>query len=66
MTVEVTDAAGNTYSEAINITVDDSNGDPVWSVPIAQSVDEDNPLVFSSANGNALALTDGSTTESPY
>ncbi|MCA9038197.1 MAG: cadherin domain-containing protein, partial [Planctomycetaceae bacterium] len=57
VTVQVTDAAGNSYSEVMTIAVD--NGlELTHSLPGAQSVDEDSPLVFSTANGNAITVSD--------
>ena len=57
VTVEVTDAAGNTYSEAMSVTVDDAG--PVQTVPIDQTINEDETIVFSTANGTAITVSDG-------
>ena len=46
VTVEVTDAAGNTYSEVMAITVD--NIGPTQTIPIDQTINEDETIVFSS------------------
>ncbi|MGB7329407.1 MAG: LamG-like jellyroll fold domain-containing protein, partial [Rubripirellula sp.] len=55
--VQVTDAAGNSYSELMSIAID--NGiEPTQSVPGPQTTTEDTPLVFSSANGNAVTVSD--------
>ena len=55
--VQVTDASGNYYSETLSISID--NGiEPTQSVPSAQSTNEDTPLVFSVANGNAITISD--------
>ncbi|TWU08136.1 LamG-like jellyroll fold domain-containing protein [Stieleria varia] len=57
VTVQVTDAAGNSYSEVMSIAVD--NGiEPTQSVPGSQTTNEDTPLVFSSVNGNAVTVSD--------
>ncbi|MCC9598944.1 DUF4347 domain-containing protein [Stieleria sp. JC731] len=60
ITVQVADAYGNTYDETFSITVDDGV-DARFTIPIGQSVDEDNSLTFSSGGGNAIVLEDGST-----
>ena len=57
VTVETTDAAGNTYSESMSITID--NGiEPTQSVPGAQNVNENTTLTFSSGNSNAVTVSD--------
>ena len=56
VTVEVTDAGGNTYSEAMTIAVD--NIGPTQTIPIGQTINEDETLVFSTANGNAITVSD--------
>ena len=43
---------------SITVTPDATNEAPVNSVPGAQSVDQDTPLVFSDANGNRILLRD--------
>ncbi len=48
ITVEVTDATGNTYSEAMTIEVNNLGGEPTQTLPAAQNVDEDSTLTFSS------------------
>jgi VCBS repeat-containing protein len=47
-----------TDTETVTITVNAVNDAPTNTVPGAQSVDEDTPLVFSGGNGNALSTTD--------
>ncbi|GBD36584.1 Leukotoxin [bacterium HR36] len=47
----------------ITITINAVNDAPVAVVPGPQATNEDAPLVFSSSNGNALAITD---VDSPY
>ncbi|MEM7316863.1 MAG: DUF642 domain-containing protein, partial [Planctomycetota bacterium] len=56
VTVEVTDAAGNTYSEAMSITIDDGF-EISQSVPAAQVATQDTPLTFTGAN--AITVSDG-------
>src|SRR5678809_367430 len=60
-----TDDLGNTGSggalsdtDTVAITVAAVNDAPVNSVPTAQTVNEDTNLVFSTANGNALSISD--------
>ncbi len=47
-----------TDSDTVNVTVNAVNDAPVNAVPAAQSVNEDNTLVFSSGNGNAISIGD--------
>ncbi|MGB7329724.1 MAG: hypothetical protein WBD31_32920, partial [Rubripirellula sp.] len=58
VTVQVTDAAGNTYSEAMAIAVDNLGGEPTQSLPASQATLQDTPRVFSAANGNAITVSD--------
>jgi uncharacterized delta-60 repeat protein len=57
ITVEVTDAGGNTYGEAMSISVNNLF-EIEQTVPGAQAVEIDTPLIFSAANGNALTVSD--------
>jgi hypothetical protein len=61
----VTNDLGNTGSggplgdtDAVAITVGAVNDAPVNTVPGPQSTNEDTPLVFASANGNAISVAD--------
>ena len=45
-------------AQAFNFTVTAANDAPVNGVPGAQSVNEDNALVFSTPNGNAISISD--------
>lgn len=61
----VTNDQGNTGSggalsdtSAVTITVNAENDAPVLSIPSAPETDEDVPLVFSTANANAIIVTD--------
>ncbi len=45
-------------SDTLSITVDPVNDDPLHTVPVAQSIDEDTSLVLSSGNGNAVSVSD--------
>ncbi|HEX5373935.1 MAG TPA: Ig-like domain-containing protein, partial [Aquabacterium sp.] len=47
-----------TDSDTVAITVNAVNDAPVNSVPGAQSVNEDDTLVFSSGNGNLISISD--------
>jgi hypothetical protein len=49
---------GQTDSDTVSITVNAVNDAPVNSVPSAQSVNEDATLVFSSAAGNQISISD--------
>ncbi len=57
VTVEVTDAAGHSYSEVMSISVDNAL-EASQSLPGPQSVDENQILTFSSGNGNAVTVDD--------
>ncbi len=48
----------DTLAESLTISVTAVNDPPVNTVPGAQAASEDTPLVFSSANGNALSVAD--------
>ncbi len=45
-------------SDTVNITVNPVNDAPVNSVPAPQTTNEDNALVFSTADGNAISISD--------
>lgn len=45
-------------TDTVNITVNAVNDPPVIAVPAAQSLNEDTVLVFSSANGNQISVSD--------
>ncbi|MFS8974061.1 VCBS domain-containing protein [Cupriavidus necator] len=47
-----------TATQVITVNITGANDAAVNTVPTAQAVNEDTPLVFSSANGNALSLSD--------
>lgn len=47
-----------TDTDNIAVTINSVNDAPVVNVPAAQTTDETFPLVFSSANGNAITITD--------
>ncbi|MEM8910529.1 MAG: LamG-like jellyroll fold domain-containing protein, partial [Planctomycetota bacterium] len=57
VSVNVTDAAGNSYSESMTIAVDNAL-DATQTVPGAQTVNEDATLTFSSGIGNAVTVSD--------
>jgi len=55
--ITVTDASGQSYLETMTIDID--NGiEPTQTVPGAQTIAEDNVLIFSSGNGNAVTVSD--------
>ncbi|MEM6366057.1 MAG: LamG-like jellyroll fold domain-containing protein, partial [Planctomycetota bacterium] len=57
VTVQVTDAAGNSYSEVITIQVD-NDLDAMQTVPAAQTIDEDTVLTFTSGTATEVSVTD--------
>jgi len=60
ITVRVTDdGEPASYTEkTFNVTVNAVNDAPVNAVPAAQTIDEDQTLVFSAANSNAISVSD--------
>jgi VCBS repeat-containing protein len=58
-TFSVSDGSGGTIATTVfsitNLRVNDA---PVNAVPVAQTVNEDSPLVFSAANGNSITVSD--------
>ncbi|MFO0923259.1 MAG: LamG-like jellyroll fold domain-containing protein, partial [Pirellulales bacterium] len=58
VTVRVADGSGAFYDKTFTITLSDVSVEPTNSVPSTQTVNEDTSLVFSSANGNAITITD--------
>ena len=58
VTVQVSDGAGGTGTQALAVTVTNVNEAPVLTLPGLQTTAEDTPLVFSIANGNAISLSD--------
>ncbi|EMI18983.1 Pentaxin, partial [Rhodopirellula maiorica SM1] len=59
VTVRVTAATGHSYDKTFDVLVKNISGEAEQSVPGTQTVAEDYPLVFSSANGNAVTVSDG-------
>ncbi len=57
-TYTVTSPAGVFETETVNITVTGVNDAPVNNMPVAQSTPEDTAKVFSTANGNAIQISD--------
>ncbi|WP_427306299.1 VCBS domain-containing protein [Cupriavidus sp. H39] len=51
-------SADQTAHQTITVNITGADDAVVNSVPVAQSVNEDTPLVFSTANGNALSISD--------
>ncbi|HYO09542.1 MAG TPA: tandem-95 repeat protein, partial [Tepidisphaeraceae bacterium] len=45
-------------TDAVAVTINSINDAPVNTVPVAQVTDEDVPLVFSTGNGNLIAVAD--------
>lgn len=57
-TYTLRDADGATTTATVTLYVNPVNDSPANVVPGNQSTPEDRPLVFSSANGNAISVTD--------
>ncbi|MFK7896673.1 MAG: LamG-like jellyroll fold domain-containing protein, partial [Myxococcota bacterium] len=55
--IRTTDAGGASYVETMSIAVDDAI-DPIQSVPGPQTINEDEVLTFSNANGNTVTVSD--------
>lgn len=58
VTLMASDGVNHSNVATSTVTVTAVNDAPVNSVPAAQSTNEDTPLVFSSANGNAISIAD--------
>ncbi len=58
VTATMTDPSNNTSEFSAHIAVTGVNDAPVNSVPGAQVTNQDTPLVFSSANGNVISISD--------
>ena len=56
--IQTEDPQGSSDDDTITITVNAVNDTPVNAVPGAQSVDENATLVFNTANGNKISVTD--------
>lgn len=54
----ISDGQGTTATATATVTVGPVNDPPVNSVPGTQTIDEDTQLVFSTANGNAISVSD--------
>jgi len=54
----LSDGRGGSATGHVQITVHPVNDAPVHTVPAAQTIDEDSPLVFSAAAGNPIAVAD--------
>ena len=54
----VDDGAGSSSSGTFNFSVTPTNDSPINSVPTSQVTNEDTPLTFSTANGNAISVAD--------
>jgi Ca2+-binding RTX toxin-like protein len=57
-TYTISDGKGGTASAPVTITINPVNDAPVNTVPGSQTAVQDSILVFSVANGNAIALSD--------
>ena len=59
VTVEVTDATGYSYNEVMTVMVNNRGGEPTQNLPGLQVIaDINQPLIFSTANGNAVSVSD--------
>ena len=57
-TYTISNGIGSSSSALVTVTVTPVNDAPVITAPSAQSVNEDTPLVFSSATNNAISIAD--------
>lgn len=57
-TYTISDGKGGTASAPVTITINPVNDAPVNTVPGSQTAVQDSILVFSTANGNAIAISD--------
>ncbi|MCP5143382.1 MAG: DUF4347 domain-containing protein [Gammaproteobacteria bacterium] len=63
LTVQVTDADGNQFSDAFTIALNDTMAVQFSAYPIAtQNLIEDGSLTFSNGNGNAVTVSDSTAT----
>jgi len=58
LTLTVSDGVNTSVPQAVTIAIDNVNEAPVNRTPGPQVTHEDTPLVFSSAGGNAIAVSD--------
>src|SRR5206468_699625 len=58
LTVLSTDSSGLSATSTVGITVQHVNRPPTNALPGSQSTNEGTPVVFSSANGNAITVSD--------
>ncbi len=65
ITVQAMDAAGNVQTDEFQVAVAAVNDAPVIAAPGGQSVDEDNALIFSQDNSNAITVSDVDVAETP-
>ncbi|MCC6510709.1 MAG: cadherin domain-containing protein, partial [Pirellulaceae bacterium] len=58
MTVRVTDGSGATFDRTFTIALNNVSVEPTNVLPGSQATNEDTSQVFSTANGNAITVTD--------
>lgn len=58
LTLQVGDGINTSATQDIVINLANVNEAPVNGTPVAQMTDEDNPLLFSTTNGNAISVSD--------
>ena len=58
ITIRATDTGGLFVETSYTVTVNSVNDAPINNVPVAQSTNEDTVLVFNSANGNLISVSD--------
>jgi hypothetical protein len=56
--VIATDSGNNTATDTFNLVIATGNAPPVNTVPGAQNINEDTPLIFSAGNSNQIQITD--------
>ena len=55
-TLTADDGNGGTGTQDVTVTINGTDDKPQHNLPVTQSVNEDQPLVFSNANSNSLSL----------
>lgn len=58
LSVTVSDGVNTSVPQTVTVNIENVNEAPVNSIPGAQLTSEDTPLVFSSAGGNAITVSD--------
>ncbi len=65
LTVQAQDSSGAIHTEALTINLLSRGGEPEQLVPGAQSLNEDESIVFSAGNGNPVSVSDSGAGTTP-